>query len=337
MFQKYAFVFTPACTHIFIYSVPKFDLRSLCWSRKTVMGREDKCFWMKTSHGKLWAILHLKIRIMGAGLGRAEKRGFQTGQLCEKLIWENTKEWWELKEDGTDSGRYKGIWYIHRTFSEFSASEAMKTSGFIGGWRNLAELQGEREFMGSQLSRMPLSFDLIYISSRTMPTSDVCSSGPAAARRLYMATCACPRCCWPPAQPSFATPEARRAVFWISFLIKRMEIGPAWLYLGRRAASNLSIVFKFNSSGPDGPLRVLRALRVDLVRPHTRLWPRWCASFCEWAMCPRTPQFRSHPVIEGHTPRTRQAESRYLAFGPTTTANMISNGQQAFSSPTPMA
>lgn len=47
------------------------------------------------SQGKLWAILHLEIRIMGAQVGQAEKRGFQTGQLCGKLIWERTKGRWD--------------------------------------------------------------------------------------------------------------------------------------------------------------------------------------------------------------------------------------------------
>lgn len=34
---------------------------------------------------------------MGAQVGQAEKRGFQTGQLRGKLIWESTKGWWEYK------------------------------------------------------------------------------------------------------------------------------------------------------------------------------------------------------------------------------------------------
>lgn len=286
---------------------------------------------------------------MGARLGQAEKSGFQTGQLCEKLIWENTKEWWG------DGWEFKGIRWWDYTAVDKKASDIL--TGLIM-WFFIYGGQKKSRFIAVKLQILP-SFRVSESSSvhscqeclshlilftfpaercrRVTSALRALSEGPAAAPRLYMATCACPQRCWPPAQPSFATPEACGAVFWIWFLNVRMEIGPAWLYLGCRDASDVSIVFKFNSSGPDGPIRVLHALRGDLVRPHTLLWPCWRTSFCEWAMCPRTPQPRWYPIIEGHTPWTRQTESRYLAFGPTTTANIISNGWRAFSSSTPMA
>lgn len=55
------------------------------WEEKTsVFGWSGE-----TSHGKLWAILHLKIRIMGARLGQAEKRGFQTAITWEADLGEH--------------------------------------------------------------------------------------------------------------------------------------------------------------------------------------------------------------------------------------------------------
>ncbi len=84
--------------HLFIYSIPSLicgvyvaPFRWQSWEEKTSVFEWSS----EPSQGKLWAILHLEIRIMGAQVGQAEKRGFQTGQLRGKLIWESTKGWWD--------------------------------------------------------------------------------------------------------------------------------------------------------------------------------------------------------------------------------------------------
>lgn len=208
---------------------------------------------------------------MGAQVGQAEKRGFQTGQLRGKLIWESTKGWWEYKGmRWTDSSlRDFQHW---RCLMSFNCGTSKRIFGVIrNGFRGLEEIRrtrmkaipeivpgfwGEREFSGSQLSRKPLSFDGIYIWSRTMLLSE------AYGLRLWVGVRQLPSVfTWQhmrvptAADLAFNHPRGLRCHFLDTVSRQTRKDWPCLSLFRCCRALNLSIMFKFNSSGTDGAHR----------------------------------------------------------------------------------
>lgn len=179
--------------------------------------------------------------------------------------------------------------HLQRTGLRWMDLEAWRR--FEGQGRNrfpkiFPSLWGEKEFSGSQLSRKTLSFDLIYIWSRTMLLSEACRAGLWAGVGQLPSVFTWQHMHVPTAVDLlFNHPRGLRCHFLDTVSRQTRKDWPCLSLFRCCGALNHSIMFKFNSSGTDGA----HGAGVTMSA-HT---PSLATGFSEWAMRPKTMPPRS--------------------------------------------